>query len=809
MAVRARTKIAGTLTKRDDAELIQLARKRFDQCVAAESQQRQRELEDLEFYAGKQWPQDVLNARQGQPGNASSGLPPVPARPSMTINLVKEPILYVVNKQRSQQLGVEVAADDDFGDGSSPVSKAEIELREGLIRRIQRQSKANDARMWAFNRGVIAGRGFWRVMIRYAPGRTMDQDIFIDRIYNQASVSLDPAHELPDGSDAEWGFIGSDVPFETYKRQFRKVVGANGSDYRNPVSSLNRQDFRNLGDELPGWFTTSGETRSVRVVEYWRVVYQTETIHELTTGHVVSEDDLTDEDEIGEDSTGKPLTRTREKRSIEFVKMDGVQVLERVEWPGQFLPIIKYVGEEIQPFDSERRCVGMVRDARDSNRGANVMISGITEDIALSPKSPWIIPVGVDEGFEDEYQLSATRNIPALHFNVFNAQGQPIAGAVDPTPKLPQGINPADVAAQVQALGFFQQGVKSTMAVPDPALGDIPASVKSATGIKAVLDQSAVASSHYGANFERSLNYEGQVVNDLLYPVFTRKGRQARLMKPDGTTHAVPLHVDVIRHPQTQAVMPLSQVPPEMATTAPQPFQFTLTPDATWQVAIKVTENEDTRRQQQENTLTTLIQEDPNLMSVFGDLLFKYNDGPGHEELEERAVFLLNPAIQAKLQQQQGKAPQSDPQQQIQQLQAKIQELQPLADKNQVSMQVAQIKAQSDQQIADINAQAKVVVAEIAAKSEQILGDVKAQIQVLSTLIGTVHEERLAEKEHAHDALKTLHAATHDVGLAAVDHATTIAEAAQGHQQTLEQGQQAAALAPPEASNGETDTQGA
>src|SRR5579864_1851007 len=112
----ARESVSGKFMSAADAELVELARKRFKQAEEADPEQRTRELEDLEFYAGKQWAQDVLAAREGQPGNAQSGLPPVPARPSLTINKVREPVRQVLNQERESELGVEIVAIDDFGE---------------------------------------------------------------------------------------------------------------------------------------------------------------------------------------------------------------------------------------------------------------------------------------------------------------------------------------------------------------------------------------------------------------------------------------------------------------------------------------------------------------------------------------------------------------------------------------------------------------------------------------------------------------------------------------------------------------------
>lgn len=792
-----KSSVAAKYTPKADADLIELARKRFKQSESADTEQRTRELEDLEFYAGKQWPQDVLNSRQGLPGNAQSGLPPVPARPSLTINKVRAPVRAVLNQERQSELGVQIVAADDFGDSVGPsVSPEELILREGLVRRIQRDSQAQDARSWAFARAVIAGRGYWRVMTKFAPGRSADQDIYVERIYNQASVSLDPAHEQPDGSDAEWGFIGTDIPYNQYVREYGEIDGAT-----NPLTNVASSEWRALGDELPGWFSEDRDMRSVRVVEYWYTDYVSTELTHLMNGQALPADELTEADVLDLDEDGNTQSHVETTKVIKWVKMDGVQVLDETDWPGHFLPIVKVVGEELQPFDSQRRSEGLVRPSRDSQRSYNVMVSKWVEQIGLAPIPPWMGPAGFDEGYEQEYALANTRALSALHYN-FEVNGKPLPR---PPTRTPITTEIQAIAASVQ---LFDQSIRDTTSVPDVTLGNIDPALKRAGqgGIKAALDQAQQGTSHFLDNLQRSIRYEGIIVNDLLYPIYGRKGRLARMMTSAGETKAVPLHVPFVPHPETQ--QPMTSVPNPMpgAPALPVPPDhpdatlYTLTKGATFNVTINVTQNKDTRREQVESLLSTIVQADPQQLQIVGDLLFKYSDAEGHEELEERYKAVLAPPIQALLNK--GQQPTTQQlQQQNQQLQQQLAQLKPLADANQVKVKIAQMDNAESHSEKVIDAQTKIAVAEIGAK----IDDFKAQVQVLATLINTVKEERLAEKQHAHEALQDLHGAAHEVGLAGLAHAHDTAQADQAHQQAMDQASQAAALAPPpqEMTNGQ------
>jgi hypothetical protein len=52
--------------KSDEQSLLEVARKRFDLAVEAESAQRKESLEDLKFRAGEQWPENIKHRALGR-----------------------------------------------------------------------------------------------------------------------------------------------------------------------------------------------------------------------------------------------------------------------------------------------------------------------------------------------------------------------------------------------------------------------------------------------------------------------------------------------------------------------------------------------------------------------------------------------------------------------------------------------------------------------------------------------------------------------------------------------------------------------
>ena len=92
--------------------LLELARTRYTAACEFDEGQDRREIEDLKFYNDDQWPEDIRSMRAGR--NAEGGVPAVPARPCLTINKVKAPVLRVMNQERQSDLGIQIVPADDF-----------------------------------------------------------------------------------------------------------------------------------------------------------------------------------------------------------------------------------------------------------------------------------------------------------------------------------------------------------------------------------------------------------------------------------------------------------------------------------------------------------------------------------------------------------------------------------------------------------------------------------------------------------------------------------------------------------------------
>lgn len=761
-------------------ELVKTARDRFKQGQDARKDQLARELQSLRFYNDDQWPEEIRNLRNGTPANANNGQPAVPARPCITINRVKEPVKQVTNQMRSSEMGAEIVPADDFGDVSE-VDDDEIELREGLLRRIQRAPETADAILWMGERAAIAGTGYMGVMTRYLSGKTFDQEPYVCRFYNQSSVTLDPAHDQPDGSDAEWGIVGSDMVWGQYSTEFGEVDGK-----KNRVCSMTDDEFRGLGDDAPSWFENNGDnpaTRMCRVVDYYYTVRKSRELCELPDGRVFWKD------ELPEGATARQTRHVVEK-SIKWAKLDGCQILDQGDWAGPDIPIIKCLGEEIQPYDAERRAVGMVGEsAQGANRGGNYMISKLVETVGLAPIPPLMMANGQDEGFESEYQSMNTRTLGVLHYNHKDADGTPIGPPTRP---------PVDtqIGPTVTALQFFNEAVLSVVGQPSPTLGEVDPSIKTKGGLERLLNQAQHGNSNYLDNLAKSVRRMAVILNGLFYPLYGQKpGRLARIVNGEGAAETVRINA-----PEEHNITPggpLQQGP----AAKKSPKSYRLTKEAHFNIAVKVTKNYETRRDQESSMLGELIGANPEFMTWFGDKFLKNTDIPDHKELSERAKVMLAPPIQAMLAEKESGQPiPPHAQAKLAKAEEVISQLTQANEQLLKERETDGIKQQADTRRAQMDNDTRLQIEQIKAAStlakQEAVEFFKQQLEIFKAEQATItredeqrHElslkaadaalaEKAAEEARRHDA---------NMGRQSVEAGELSGQA--GHQRTLEQGE--------------------
>lgn len=469
-------------------EYLAKARERFQHVVEAEATYREAFRDDLAFYSGDQWPDNIERQREME------------GRPCLTINRLPGLVHAVSNEIRQNKPAPKVSPVDDQGDPKT------AEILQGLIRHIEAQSNAPAVRSYASFYSITAGRGFYRIVAEYAPG-SFDQELYLRRIKNQSSVYFGPSNE-PDYSDAKYAFVIDDLEEDEFEELYPDL---------EPSSA---EDFRTSDDDI--WHPDG----KVRIAEYWCVHEIDEPIVQLADGSVMPLEQAPEGAQI-------IAQRTEKKRIIRWSKIDGARILEERDWPGRYIPIIPIMGEEYN-CNGETQMVGMVRGAKDPQRMLNYWESAKTEMIALAPKSPYIIAEGQLENHETEWQQANTKNFAALTY-----KPREVGGVMVPPPQRQQFEPP------IQAISMAEGGavdhLKATTGVYDPSLGN-RSNETSGIAIRQRLMQGSTANFHFIDNVASAVTYEARILVDLIPKIYDRPGRVVRILGEDGTEQRVSLN---------------------------------------------------------------------------------------------------------------------------------------------------------------------------------------------------------------------------------------------------------------------------
>ena len=596
--------VAASNVAKDDS-VLSVMRSRMTMAISALSGTRDSELDDLRFYAGSpdnqwQWPNDVLQTRGSSQG------PVVSARPCLTINKLPQHVKQITNEQRMNRPTIKVLPVDD---------KSDIEMADvfnGVIRHIEYTSDADVAYDTACENQVTYGEGYLRILTEYCDDTSFDQEIKIGRIRNSFSVYMDPMIQDPAGADARWCFITDDMTKDEYERAYPKA---------SPISTLTA---RGIGDSsINQWISET----TVRVAEYFYIECEKATLN-LYPGNQTALTG-TPEDSLLRAMFGKPLrSRQSDRERVKWCKTNGYEILEESEWAGSFIPVVRVVGNEFE-VDGQLYVSGLVRNAKDAQRMYNYWCSQEAEMLALAPKAPFIGYGGQFEGYEQQWKTANTQNWPYLEVNPDVTDGQ---GAVLPLPQRAQP--PMASSGLLQAKAGASEDIKSTTGQYNASLG-MTSNERSGKAILARQRESDVGTYHYADNLARAVRHIGRQLVDLIPKIYDT-ARVARILGEDGEPSTVKMNPDQ-EEPVKKIMGPGGVVVDKIYNPRVGKYD----------VRVITGPGYATKRQEALESMAQLLQGNPQLWQVAGDLFVKNMDWPGAQDLAKRLQKTLDPKVMA------------------------------------------------------------------------------------------------------------------------------------------------------------------
>ena len=589
-------------SKGDDDKMATM-RHRLQMAQSAYSDSREDELDDLRFMAGSpdnqwQWPADVLATRGSVQGQT------INARPCLTINKLPQHVRQVTNEQRQNRPSGKVIPADDNAD----VQVAEI--FNGVVRHIEYMSDADVAYDTACDNQVTYGEGYIRLLTEYCNDETFDQDIRIERVRNSFSVYMDPTIQDPCGADAEWCFVTEDILRTEYERLFPDA---------SPISTLYSQG---VGDEgISAWL----QEDTIRIAEYFYNTYEKATLHLYPDNQTAFSG--TPQDKQLTAMFGKPVrTRQVDRKKVMWMKTNGFDILDEREWAGKWIPVVRVIGNEWE-VDGRLYISGLVRNAKDAQRMYNYWTSQEAEMLALAPKAPFIGYGGQFEGYEMQWKTANTTNWPYLEVNPDVTDG---AGSVLPLPQ--RAPPPLPQTGLIQAKMGAADDIKGTTGQYDASLG-MAGNERSGKAILAREKQGDVGTYHYVDNLARAIRHITRQIVDMIPKIYDTQ-RIARIIGVDG-------EVSMVKFNPAQPE-PVKEIRDQNGGMIEKIYNPSV---GTYDVMVTTGPGYMTKRQEALDAMSQILQTNPQLWAVAGDLFIKNMDWPGAQEMAARFKKILDPKV--------------------------------------------------------------------------------------------------------------------------------------------------------------------
>lgn len=505
-------------------------------------------------------------------------------RPCYEFNKIRVTGKRIVNDMRANRPQGKVRAVED---GDKPTADA----MEGLIRNIWNVSDGDTIIDYAAEYQVFAGMGAWRVSVDYSDDTSFTQDIRVEALRNPFCLYADPASSDPIKRDAQDWILTDKISATEYARRWPKAK----------VESFEDDSF----DDQEDW--DDGET--VRICEYW---YKKPVTKRL----LLLEDGRTVEDEGGELDSPVKQTRVVNTQDVYMCIASGSAILEGpTKWAGRQFPFVMIFGEWVV-IDGKPQWMGITRFAKDPQRSYNVARTAVTETIAAAPQAKfWATPAQA----EGHVGLWAEAHKKLYPFMMYNP---------DPSaPGEPQRMGGAEVpVALIQEAQIASDEIKAVTGIFDASLGN-RSNEQSGIAIRARQAQGEIATFNYSDNMAKGIRRTWEILVDLVPKIYDTE-RTIRVLGVDGAENYVKVN-SVEVDPQTGTLKPLNDIT-----------------RGRYDVAITVGPAFSTQRQEAAEIYTQMVQANPALFPIAGDLIMRSLDLPYADKMAERMKTLLPPAIQ-------------------------------------------------------------------------------------------------------------------------------------------------------------------
>lgn len=649
-------------------DFVSKVREKFERAAEWEDDNRTRAIEDIKFARlAEQWPDGLKELRDKE------------KRPCLTLSEFNSFIRQVVNEARANRPSIQVVPADGNAD------KDTAEIISGLIRNIEVSSDADVAYDTAVDSAVSGGFGYFRINISETSDDNFDKDITIERIADALTVYGDPDSEAADSSDWNCAFIVKRMHEDDFEEQY-------GED-------VDKVDWEGLKEVGAPWF----DDEHVMVVEYWHREQVEREVVTLSDGTTVDTEEFQERQTEYQQAGIFPVGANKVKsfKVTQYI-MTGKDVLETVEWPGKYIPIVPVYGDEVW-VDGKRHLRSLIHDAKDAGREKNYWRSYAAEMVALAPKVPFIGRKGAFNADPEGWSAVNQATIPYLEYE-------------GPERPSRDGFSAMPAAEMQQAMAAVDD-LKAIIGIHSPSLGE-RGPAESGIAIRSLQRQADVGTFHFLDNLNRSIRHAGRILIDLIGKVYTTE-RMIRVLGADMAPQQAQLQPGAPPQEQQMAMMQQAQ---EMGQRFSRVYDLTA---GKYDLVVKSGPAYGTQREYARQEMAQLIGQMGEMAAkLIGPLYLRNCDWPGAEEVADK----LDALNEAEMGAQQPQGPDPQFMAQVQQMAQRLQQLEQenaalrgqyelKAEKNRIenfNAQTKRMEAAADAQEGMVNAQANLTKASAA-----------------------------------------------------------------------------------------------
>ena len=587
--------------------------------------------DDIAFLHGDQWDEQIRLQRIEE------------HRPVLTFPKLAQFVDMVVGDEMQQKPAIKIRPADGVSTSlqMSTQAKRSIKMSDGLngiIRSIERNSHARLAYDNGFEGAVGWGFGHWRVLRKYADD-SFDQELMVVPIFDPFAVAWDPNAQEYTKEDASWGLIRTSVPKKDFEKKHPTAAASN----------ISFDDISHSTDWVRGDQIYLGEYFRKEEIRYDLIL--------LSDGRILRSDQHGSIlDELA--ATGIQVVKTRPHigHRIDWYLVSGADVLEGpIEWPGRYIPIVSCWGRMLYK-DGRIRYRGLFRNAKDEQRAYNYARTALIEKVALAPKTPWVVADEQIKGYETLWGEANLKNHAYLPYKAVRTHSG------SPLPPPTREFGSTDVSGIAEMILSSEQGMKSSIGIYDPSLGQ-RSNEKSGKAIIARQQQGDKMTWPFFQNLARSIEYTGMILVDLI----------PRTMDGERIAH-------ILMEDDTEETLVLNQTVMDQQTGQP-----VLVNDVTlgrFNVVVDMGPSFLTRRLEASNAMMEFIEAIPSAGPLTADLIARNTDWPGADLFADRLKKgLVPPAVLEPSPEEMNQLPPEakvvidQAQQQVQAMQQQLQEL--------------------------------------------------------------------------------------------------------------------------------------